>query len=148
MKIEQVTLITNLMYEQVPRVSGRDYVEYLVHGGALQRASCVSSTGEVLFTDDVVHRQILPINELHYLDGRSDLYVAYTEEVERLLGVPIRALNTRCDIAERSAADNATKFNTLLDTAMELANLGWLDRLRFLFKRYRLKHQPPRGVKL
>ncbi len=54
-----------------------------------------------------------------------------SEEAERVLRVPVRAIIARAETAEQAAASFATKFNILLDTTRELANLGWFDRLRF-----------------
>jgi hypothetical protein len=146
MNMQKAILVTKLVYEEVPVLSGGDYVEYIVRGGNPGYASIVNYDA-VLLTEKV-YCNVVPVNEVCFADGRPRLYVAYSEEVERLLGVPVRAISTRAQVAESLAADNATKFNILLDTARELVNLGWVDRLRFLFGAYRIKCQPPRGVRL
>ena len=70
------------------------------------------------------------------------------EEVEKDLGIPIRAIVTRAAAAESELGDVSTKFNILLDTSRELYQLRWFDRLKFLFGMYELKHRPPRGTDL
>ncbi len=144
--MKRATLITGLVYEIVPLASGQEYVEYVVHHGVLP-VTHVQDSDSVLLTGSVQSRAV-PVSRVCFSDERPDLYVAYSEEVERLLGAPIRAIRERAAAAEAKAADNATKFSILLDAARELANLGWRDRLRFLFKLYELKHKPPEGVRL
>jgi hypothetical protein len=146
MNMQKAILVTKLVYEEVPVLRGGDYVEYLIRGGNLGYAPIVNSDAVLLI--EKVYRNVVPVNEVCFTDGRPRLYIAYSEEVERLLGVPVRAISTRAQVAESLAEDNATKFNILLDTARELVNLGWVDRLRFLFGAYRIKCQPPRGVRL
>jgi len=142
-----VYLITSMKVEEVPRLSGSDYVEYITHGGSPAHASRVTASDHVLLTERY-YTHVVPITQICFADGRPDLYVAYSEEVETLIGVPVRAMKKRAEVEEESAAVNAAKFNILLDTARELVGLGFWDRLRFLFGRYRLKNKPPKGVVL
>lgn len=147
MKPVMVDLITSMKVEKVPKLSGRDYVEYITHGGFPANSSRVTASDHVLLTERF-YTHIVPITQICFANGRPDMYVAYSKEVEKLIGVPVRAIKERVQAAEDSAAINATNFNILLDTARELVGLGFLDRLRFLLGLYRLKHKPPKGVVL
>lgn len=147
MKPIMVDFITSLNVEKVPKLSSADYIQYITRGGKPDDASRVTASDAVLLTERY-YTHIVPVNQICFSDGRPDTYVAYSEEVERLIGVPVRVIKKQAEAAADLAADASTKFNILLDTARELVGLGFLDRVRFLFGRYRLKNKPPRGVEL
>lgn len=143
--MKTVKFIRSIVIDKVTKLSGLEYFEYVRTKGP-RLASRVTESDEVLLTEKF-ERAVVPITQL-CMTGAADVYIAYSEEVEKDLGIPIRAIITSARAKEANYGEIATKFNILLDTSRELYRLRWFDRLKFLFGLYKLKNKPPRGVKL
>ena len=84
--MKSATLITGLVKTQVFRIDRACYYQ-------LRELSMFQATdGEMLASPEMtITERVVPITQF-CRPGRPDLYIAYTEEVEELLGVPIRIL--------------------------------------------------------
>lgn len=133
--MKYVTFISGLKIEKVPHF-GRDELAYQLLPNFLDDGSFMgmSSTG-------AVHTRTVPIFEMFGL-GRDDGYIAYSEEVEKLLGIPIRTLVADLVTRKRLVSeaqrelDSAQKYYRQLYsrlTALRNANL-W-QRIKFVFTR-------------
>lgn len=139
MKPIMVDFITSLNVEEVPKLSSADYIQYITRGGKPDDASRVTASDAVLLTERY-YTHIVPVNQICFSDGRPDTYVAYSEEVERLIGVPVRVIKKQAEAAE----DNAQVARRAAFLAEEEAdrwrleyykiyNWGFWQRLRFAF---------------
>lgn len=139
MKPIMVDFITSLNVEKVPKLSSADYIQYITRGGKPDDASRVTASDAVLLTERY-YTHIVPVNQICFSDGRPDTYVAYSEEVERLIGVPVRVIKKQAEAAE----DNAQVARRAAFLAEEEAdrwrleyykiyNWGFWQRLRFAF---------------
>lgn len=85
--MKYVTFISGLKIEKVPHF-GRDELDYhlLIHCTRTDDGAVLGMSKEM-----PLDTRTVPITELCGL-GRDDVYIAYSEEVEKLLGIPIRTL--------------------------------------------------------
>ena len=84
----EAILVTGLVTQRVMR---RDFATYHTCGSV---RPLIASDGQLLETMEevTVQQQIVPITQFCFGNGNPNLYVAYTEEVEQLLGIPFRII--------------------------------------------------------
>ena len=122
--------ISRLVVEDVQVVSDRDYIEYYQHQPACPIKW--SDTVMLLEHEQTVKRLVAPINHISGT-GRKDVFIAYSEEVEELLGIPIRAILKRVEVAESATKQERDIARKALWNLHLFETMGFIDRLFFLF---------------
>ena len=97
--MREATFVRGLVIERV-RMVNRDELRYQMW----DRLPSVASDGTLLLTEDTGQERIIPITEFCYGNGKPTVYLAYSEEVESLLGLPFRVILKEKEqaIAERN----------------------------------------------
>ena len=98
-KMKTAILVTGLKTELVRRT---DFARY--HPVSELRP-LLATDGQLLETCEpiTVTERIVPITQFCFGNGNPDLYVAYSHEVEELLGIPFRIILQEKATAEREA---------------------------------------------
>lgn len=96
----------------------------------------IRGTDDFLISDFPIEREIIPVLPF-CTRGKPDLLVAYSAEVEEILGVPIRALSKENDELRLVARDirdqaNATYY-TVAKTVYKYKHMSLWQRIKFLF---------------
>lgn len=131
--VDKVTIVMGLKTCEGARCSF-DEIRYF----APERPLPIATSADFVLPDledFQVQEKIVPIIRLCEV-GRPDVLVALTEEVENLLGVPVRALVRRTKEAEFQAERGfhvERKYRTLTDV---VRRMGVWHRLKFLFGLY------------
>jgi len=84
----------------VKKVMATDYYEYHPHTVPEFTARCEDIILESFDETEAFKRKIVPINRI-CSSTKPDLYIAYSEEVEELLGVPIRAILDKAEAIQQ-----------------------------------------------
>ena len=101
--MRKVTFIRGLLIEEI---FAQDVVEYVDFAEPRKRVG-----GVVLNTK--FEKKIIPVSEFRFECGTKDLYIAYSEEVERILGIPIRLLIEGAKSAEATANRLRSKIEAI-----------------------------------
>lgn len=112
--------VSRLIVEEVRDLSSVRYYEHV-----MPEFPIVATDGAVLDIEHAVTEHIAPVYHI-CRTGRQDLYVAYSKQVEELLGIPIRLL-----VEEKESARGETR--RLQERLWMVAGLSFWLRLKFLF---------------
>ena len=129
--MQKVTLITGLKKEFVQKMHGRDYVEYRSFNP--EEMIPIRGSDDVLVSDTFTVRTFsVPIFRLCQ-HGRDDVYIAYSEEVENDLGIPIRTILGESERRIQMLKDNLEIQRKLREKVKKTINgYGFIKRLRYL----------------
>jgi hypothetical protein len=152
--MEQVNFIRALVIDKVPMANEKDMPYHYFDPESWTR---FPEDGEVkaVLTEQEVQTKVVPITQFHqglgydkrrefdplYVPPVERTYIAYSEEVAKLLDVPINAIireqrsqesrmwaaEARAERAENTVMDAEAKF-------AEVSNWDLLERIRFLFR--------------
>ena len=131
--MRRVKVITGLKIEE--RFAG-DHVEVWKQAFYPPYPSRIQGTDDYLVSDFPIEREIVPV--LRFCKaGKPGLLVAYSSEVEELLGVPIRTLSKE-NAALRSAVGGTrstanAKIHAALKTLHRYRYMTFWQRIKFLF---------------
>lgn len=132
----EVTVVTGLVTEKVLAYDG--IVKMYERDFSKVRRVCTTGTEEFLKFDSEclmpsAQTRIYPVHHFRWGSSSRDLYVAYTKDVEQVLGIPINCMKEDLDKAVERA-DNLEELNVSLKTKLyRFQNMTFLGRLKFLF---------------
>ncbi len=126
MKPRRVKFIRDLVVEEVMAVSIVEYATY-------KPMPPVMFDSDTVALDLVEERRVVPINQICG-PNQPDLYIAYSQEVEELLKVPIACITRQCEELEEQLSHTRDILSCTQAYVRRLKGSFWL-RLRFLFDR-------------
>lgn len=87
--MREATLVTGLKMERV-RIGADNEVRYRT----MEMMPLFASDGAMLFPEKTINvvDGIVPVTRFCYGNGKPDLYVAYSHEVEEILGIPFQVI--------------------------------------------------------
>jgi hypothetical protein len=129
MRPRKVLFIRDLVVEEVHIA---DVHEYAYYGRTTQPV--LFGHDAVAVSEVVCDKKIVPFNQICQ-EGKPDLFIAYSEEVEELLGQPIRAIKAQADYAQKQATNAVARYHRNLRYLNDLKSSFW-RRLNFLFGSY------------
>ena len=129
-KMRRVKFIKELIIEEV--LAG-PYVEYYERSFDFSRCALIGDD-EVIGPLDVATRHIVPVTQF-CSTGKPDLFIAYSKQVEELLGIPFRVILDEKEIALKSLREERQKSSRLSFDITLLTSLGWWDRFLFFLGR-------------
>ena len=134
--MKYVTFVSGLKCEQVLHTGAEEYTYRTV-------VNPLASGDGVLGLSHPAHdtHRAVPITRLCEA-GKADVYVAWSEEVEALLGIPMRALHEQIRrlteaieylnfVKEKTALQHQTAIAAHVRTIRNMSECGFWSRLRF-----------------
>ena len=125
--MKMATLVTGLQKQAVYRGETARYISHTMP------YPLMATDGELLMpTEEItVKERIVPITQFCYGNGKPDLYVAYSHEVEEILGIPFRIiLKERSDaFAENERLRSLSAWDHI-KTAYGIIKAELLNRVR------------------
>ena len=109
-----------------------DYVEYYqappLHTMAMDNS--------LLAIDEstTITRKIAPVSHF-VIGGRKDVYIAYSDEIEELIGIPINILQSQLENAQKNELRLSMKCGVLQKTENTINSMSWWDRWLFFLGR-------------
>mgnify|MGYP003386141636 CR=1 FL=1 len=86
------------------------------------------------FTAPVIDQKIAPVHEIFCSAPAGTTYIAYTDEVERVLGIPIRAMEDRLVALAGEVAELREEKREATQRSQIISASGWaIAGLMFLY---------------
>lgn len=127
--VRKVKLIMGLIVEEV--LAHSDRIEYFSNNSINANYS-IASDGKILDTKYIT-KSIIPIHKFCAID-KPTLYIAYSDEVEELLGNPIRTCIAETERARKREKDLACQAFDARNELNKYKTMKFWSRLKFLFK--------------
>ncbi len=127
--MRKVTFIKSLNVDLVPML-GHEEVRYHMMGPAPPIPILTDETEEYLLTEATVETMVVPVHMLRTgnRNVRDTLYIAYSKEVQDLLGMPF-------DVMKRELDECRAHAEVQLHMLDKYRHAKWWRRLGYLFSR-------------
>lgn len=122
---DEVIFVKELVLERA-RYAGRGYMEYCT-------SNIVRCTDDATLEtmDPVTVRHAVPIHRICH-SGKPDVYVAYSEEVSGILGLPYDAMKEAMDAMNSRYNDLADRHDKATLQLRLVRGMTFMQRLKFL----------------